>query len=200
MKYDIEIDRKFKDIAIINYGIVEGNNVIVFVKAGQDGSLYGYKDKYIKLAKRLNKKYGCTVICSSNPFDGNNPMDNAMEVIEEYAKKFDDYVIYYLGYSNGALIGAWFGIEYDKIKRLVLVNGPLMYNYHKTKDGATKFGGERITFVYGSLDQSMIYTELLKSIINDKIKLEIVDGEDHHFSKSEEDFFSLPEKYLFYDK
>lgn len=29
-----------------------------------------------------------------------------MEVIEDYAKKFDDYKINYLGYSNRALIGA----------------------------------------------------------------------------------------------
>ena len=39
-----------------------------------------------------------------NPFDGNNPLDNAMSIIEEYASKFDNYKIYYLGYSNGALI------------------------------------------------------------------------------------------------
>ena len=92
-----------------------------------------YQDKYIKMAKRLDRKYGCSVICSSNPFDGRNPLDNAMEVIKEYATQFDDYTIYYLGFSNGALIGAWFGTNYLKIKRMALVNGPLMYNYHKTK-------------------------------------------------------------------
>ena len=113
--------------------IIEGNNIIVFIKAGQDGSLYGYQNKYIKMARRLNKKYGCSVICSSNPFDGNNPLDNAMEIIEDYAKIFDNYKIYYLGYSNGALIGAWFGVKYPKIKRMALVNGPLMYNFHKRR-------------------------------------------------------------------
>ena len=114
LKFDKEINSTFKDTITIEYGIVEGNNTIVFIKVGQDGSLYGYHNKYIKMAKRLNQKYGCSVICSSNPFDGNNPLDNAMEVIEDYAKKFDDYKIYYLGYSNGALIGAWFGIKIIK--------------------------------------------------------------------------------------
>ena len=197
LKFDKEIHSKFEDIAIIDYGIVEGNNIIVFIKAGQNGSLYGYQNKYIKMAKRLNKKYGCSVICSSNPFDGNNPLDNAMEVIEDYAKRFDDFKIYYLGYSNGALIGAWFGIKYPKIKRMALVNGPLMYNLYKTKEGALSFKGESINFIYGEYDQSTPYIELLKSIENDKIKVFIEEGQDHHFSKSEEDFQKIPEKYLF---
>ena len=197
LKFDKEIHSKFEDIAIVDYGIVEGNNIIVFIKAGQNGSLYGYQNKYIKMAKRLNKKYGCSVICSSNPFDGNNPLDNAMEVIEDYAKRFDDFKIYYLGYSNGALIGAWFGIKYPKIKRMALVNGPLMYNLYKTKEGALSFKGESINFIYGEYDQSIGYVELLKSIENDKIKVFIEEDQDHHFSKSEEDFQKIPEKYLF---
>ena len=109
----------------------------------------------------------------------------------------DDYKIYYLGYSNGALIGAWFGIKYPKIKRMALVNGPLMYNLHKTKEGALSFKGESINFIYGECDQSIGYVELLKSIENDKIKVFIEEGQDHHFSKSEEDFQKIPEKYLF---
>ena len=197
LKFDKEIHSKFDDIAIIDYGIVEGNDTIVFIKAGQNGSLFGYQNKYIKMAKRLNDKFGCSVICSSNPFDGNNPLDNAMEVIEDYAKRFDDYKIYYLGFSNGGLIGAWYGTKYPKITRMVLVNGPLMYNLHKTKEGALSFKGEFIKFIYGEYDQSTPYIELLKRIENDKIKVFIEEGQDHHLSKSEEDFQMIPEKYLF---
>lgn len=196
LKFDKEIHSNFND-EIIDYGIVEGNNIIVFIKAGQDGSLYGYQNKYIKMARRLNKKYGCSVICSSNPFDGNNPLDNAMEIIEDYAKIFDNYKIYYLGYSNGALIGAWFGVKYPKIKRMALVNGPLMYNFHKTKEGALSFNGDMISFIYGEYDQSIGYIDLLKNMENDKIKVFVEKGQDHHFSKSEENFQEIPEKYLF---
>ena len=196
LKFDKEIHSNFND-EIIDYGIVEGNNIIVFIKAGQDGSLYGYQNKYIKMARRLNKKYGCSVICSSNPFDGNNPLDNALEIIEDYAKIFDNYKIYYLGYSNGALIGAWFGVKYPKIKRMALVNGPLMYNFHKTKEGALSFNGDMISFIYGEYDQSIGYIDLLKNMENDKIKVFVEKGQDHHFSKSEESFQEIPEKYLF---
>lgn len=196
LKFDKEIHSNFND-EIIDYGIVEGNNIIVFIKAGQDGSLYGYQNKYIKMARRLNKKYGCSVICSSNPFDGDNPLDNAMKIIEDYAKIFDNYKIYYLGYSNGALIGAWFGVKYPKIKRMALVNGPLMYNFHKTKEGALSFNGDMISFIYGEYDQSIGYIDLLKNMENDKIKVFVEKGQDHHFSKSEESFQEIPEKYLF---
>ncbi len=200
LKFDKEIRNKFDDNIIIDYGIVEGNNIIVFIKAGQNGSLYGYQNKYIRMAKRLNEKYGCSIICSSNPFDGRNPLDNAMEIIEDYAKIFNDYKIYYLGYSNGALIGAWYGYKYPKIKRMALVNGPLMFNYHNTKEGALSFKGEFINFIYGELDQSFEYTTLLKSLENDKIRVYIEKGQDHYFSKSDEEFEQIPEKYLFGDK
>lgn len=34
----------------IKYGILYGNEKIVFIKAGADGSIRGYQDKYLKIA------------------------------------------------------------------------------------------------------------------------------------------------------
>ena len=83
---------------------------------------------------------------------------------------------------------------------MALVNGPLMFNYHKTKEGTLNFKGESMYFIYGDHDQSIGYTDLLKGIENDRIKLFIENGQDHHFSKSDEEFQKIPDKYLFYDK
>ena len=47
----------------------------------------GWSNEYLEIAKAINKEYGSTVICSSNPFDGNNPLDNAMEIIEKVQEK-----------------------------------------------------------------------------------------------------------------
>lgn len=101
-----------------------------------------------------------------------------------------------MGHYNGGLIGAWFGTQYKQIKRLLLINTPLMYNWHITRDGIKQFDKEKLTLVFGEFDQSIKYTELLTPLLNDKIKLEITKGEDHNFSKDMEDFISLPEKYL----
>lgn len=195
-KYEKEINSNFADV-VIQYGIIYGDSKLFFIKVGQDGSIYGYNDKYVKMAERINKKYGCTVVVSSNPYSVGNPLENAMEVINELG--FEDYEIYYFGHSKGALFGAWFGYMYSRIKRRVLVNGPLMYNFHKTKEDALDFGGDRLTFVYGDNDQSFKYTELLTAILNDKIKLEIMENNDHHFSNSFDDFQMIPDKFLFYD-
>lgn len=102
-----------------------------------------------------------------------------------------------MGYSNGGLIGAWFGTKYNKIKRLLLVNAPLMYNYHKTKDALVNFNKEKITLIYGSLDQSFPYVGLLDRIHNEKVKYYIIDGQDHYFSNNFYDFKKLPFDYLY---
>ena len=198
LKFDKIVKSNLEDITIIEYGIIEGNNTIVFIKSGQNGSIYGYDNKYIKMAKRLNKKYKCTVICSSNPFDGNNPLDNAFTVIEKYTSKFEDYKVYYLGFSNGALIGAYFGINYPKIKRMLLVNMPLIYDINLIKNNLNNFNNEKVTIVYGSLDYSINLLENINDIKSNRLDIKVILNEDHYFSKDEEDFYSLPEKYLFY--
>ena len=198
LKFDKIVKSNLEDITVIEYGIIEGNNTIVFIKSGQNGSIYGYNNKYIKMAKRLNKKYKCTVICSSNPFDGNNPLDNAFTVIEKYTSKFEDYKVYYLGFSNGALIGAYFGINYPKIKRMLLVNMPLIYDINLIKNNLNNFNNEKVTIVYGSLDYSINFLENIKNIKSNRLDIKVILNEDHYFSKDEEDFYSLPEKYLFY--
>ena len=198
LKFDKIVKSNLEDITVIEYGIIEGNNTIVFIKSGQNGSIYGYNNKYIKMAKRLNKKYKCTVICSSNPFDGNNPLDNAFTVIEKYTSKFEDYKVYYLGFSNGALIGAYFGINYPKIKRMLLVNMPLIYDINLIKKNLNNFNNEKVTIVYGSLDYSINFLENIKNIKSNRLDIKVILNEDHYFSKDEEDFYSLPEKYLFY--
>lgn len=198
LKFDKIVKSNLEDITVIEYGIIEGNNTIVFIKSGQNGSIYGYNNKYIKMAKRLNKKYKCTVICSSNPFDGNNPLDNAFTIIEKYTSKFEDYKVYYLDFSNGALIGAYFGINYPKIKRMLLVNMPLIYDINLIKNNLNNFNNEKVTIVYGSLDYSINLLENIKDIKSNRVDIKVILNEDHYFSKDEEDFYSLPEKYLFY--
>ena len=42
----------------IEYGIIDGNNTIVFIKAGLEGSCYGYENKYARIGRALNEKHG----------------------------------------------------------------------------------------------------------------------------------------------
>lgn len=66
MDFDKTIKQEFTNNIELEYGIIHGNENIVFIKAGAGGSFYGYEDKYLKMARLLNSINGCTVVCASN--------------------------------------------------------------------------------------------------------------------------------------
>lgn len=177
---------------IVNYGIVEGNNTVVLIKTGIGGSVLGYQNKYIKLAHQIKEKYGYSVVVADNPYDGTDSLGDAISVIKEHFK--EDCVIYYMGISMGATMGAWFGKNYPQIKRMLLINAPLNINIDKTIGGLEELECEKITLVYGSLDPSYGYAKGLK--FNKQINVVIIDGMDHNFSQSMSEFMELPFKYL----
>ena len=52
--FDKTIDTIYNDDISINIGYIKGNNDILFIKTGQNGSIYGYGNKYINIANRVN--------------------------------------------------------------------------------------------------------------------------------------------------
>ena len=195
-KYNKMFSKQYNDQSI-DYGILCGTDKkVVLIKTGQNGSIYGYGNKYIKMAKNINQKYGSTVVVSSNPYDCTDSLGHALEVIKEEVNQ--DVDVYFIGMSNGAILGARFGHSHLEIKRMLLINGPLMINWPKTKRGLEQFEGECVTMVYGSLDPSYKYAEMVEFIDNPgKIRLVKYEGADHNFKNMDELFQSLPEEYLF---
>ena len=198
MKYDQIVKRQFKDIAIIEYGIIKGNSTIVFIKVGQNGSIYGYENKYLIIAKRLNEEYGYTVITSSNPFDGNDPLGHDMNILKEFCleNNLNDYKVYYMGHSAGARIGICFGYKYPEIKKLLLINSPIFINWHTLKDGIKQCINQEMILVYGDKDNSYNYVGLIESLLTENKKLIIVNNADHHFVNMLNEFIELPMQYF----
>ncbi len=183
----------------IQFGIVNGNSTIVHIKAGAGGSLYGYKNKYYKMAKSINKKYGYTVICASNPSIYPATLEDSFQTISNYCqkKKFNDYEVYYIGFSNGGNLGLLCGVNNDKIKRMLIINTPV-FDYDKTIKEINSFHGEKMVFIYGSLDDCGVNTEKLKENCKN-IDIYIIDGADHQFVGMTKEFIELPEKYILGD-
>ena len=181
------------------YGILHGNATIVFIKPGLGGSIYGYKNKYLLIAKKLNERYGCTVICSEN--NGNMDFGNDMTFVKKYAvdHHIPDFKIYFFGHSNGALQGMCEAFKFAQIKRLLLINTPLMINPHKTIPGIKNFNGEKMYLVFGSEDPSYSLLQLYSQLESEKVQIDIYRGADHHFKDALDLFMTLPEKYLFFD-
>ena len=59
-----------------------------------------------------------------------------------------------------------------------------------------RFTGEQATFVYGDLDPSSKYAEMLASIGNKRIKREIIQDADHDFKGKLDEFINLPYQFL----
>lgn len=179
------------------YGIIRGNETIVFIKPGLGGSIYGYENKYFRISEKLNDTFNCTVIVSPN--EKKVDFDTEMEFIKEYVihNNLADYQIYYFGHSNGALIGMCNAYKYSQIKRLLLINAPLCINPQKTIDGIKMFAGEKMVLVFGDKDPSFHFVKLFSELSNEKVRFEIIPEADHNFKNKLELFMSLPEKYLF---
>lgn len=175
-----EFDKILKD----KYGIISGNKKLIFVKTGRGGTCYGHNNKYLNLANEILNLYGYSVIISAYPTDS---VRNLQEELEEIKSYIDDYEeVYFIGVSAGALLGAQQGYLNEKITRMLLVNGPIMINWPKTKRGIEKFQGERVEMIYGTKDPSYRYYAILNCINSDKLIYTAIEKADHNFTGMEE--------------
>jgi len=172
-QYDKVIEKQF--------GIIKGERNIVFIKAGRGGTIEGFENKYLNICDLLFEKYGYTFVVSANPKDSVCDLEEEIKCISKYVGDYKE--IFFVGISNGASIGAAQCGKIEKIKNAVLINAPLMINFHKIKEGVEKFRGDSMYFLYGEEDPSFRYIEILKSIKNTACKYKIIKGEGHEFSK-----------------
>ena len=150
----------------IDFGVKAGNKKIVFIKAGLGGNLFGYDDKYLKIAHRLNERYGCSIISASNPHDGKLHVASDKAIIEAYVKEngIESPELYFFGHSNGGIKGLQLATELT-FRKMLLVNMPLMIDFHKTKKYLSIIPDTKITFVYGELTPlTPIYRSLRASL------------------------------------
>ena len=187
---------KFRDI---EYFIIKGNNIIFLIKPGLDGSIFGYHNKYLNLANYINNKYGYTVVCTNNPIESKkDQIEDAICIIKQYCieMNFINYEVYYYGNSNGGYQGSIYGYKYPKIKKMILINPPLMININKIVDGSNNFNGEKIVFVFGEYDQSIKYISILDLVKNEKMKYYVIEGENHNLSNNKCTLEKLVDDYL----
>lgn len=175
MIFDKEIGEKF--------GIINGDSKLIFIKTGRGGSIYGYNNKYLKLSKHIRDCLGYSVVISANPENSECELHGELQEIKDYVPSYDE--IFYIGISNGAIVGAQQGYIIEDVKKMLLVNGPLIINPHKTIMGLEKFCGNTC-LVYGDNDPSYPYLEILQLQKLPNVEVKVVVGADHNFSNKEE--------------
>ncbi len=188
----------------VDYGFVYGNATIVFIKAGAGGTYTGHEDKYLKMAHMLHEETGCTVICASNPSPDSFEKADAA-VLADTAKKIIDaskatVKLCYIGISNGATQGLVVATKLFAFERLMLINMPLMINFHKTKAALARTDAD-VLFVYGERDASHPYVPFLRDVANriarkGKTAINVIARADHNFAGMTDDFIALMRKVL----
>jgi hypothetical protein len=181
----------------VEYGCILGSSQIVYIKAGMGGSYLGYEDKYLKIAHRLNDKYCCSVICVSNPVP--LPVVVDQMILGEFIKKHDihNHEMFFFGHSNGCVKGLELGASGIAFSKMVLVNMPLMLNFHKTVQWINKMPGSNIVTVYGETDPSYRYIPFLETKNLPNVEIVKVDGADHNFKGMMEQFIELSEMVIY---
>lgn len=185
------------DGELLEYGWIEGNGKIVVIKAGLGGDFLGYENKYARIAHRLNQRHGCSVLSISNPNNKRIEYFHDTKIITDFVSflKPEKPELYFFGSSNGCVKGleaAVAGIDFCK---MVLVNMPLMINFHKTVKMISALPKTEILAVYGDKDPSFSYTPFLKGK-GENLNVSIVSGADHNFKGYTEEFISLSDKML----
>lgn len=160
----------------MSIGCIPGSSTVLFIKTGQGGSIYGYENKYLDLALKVNEKYGFSVFVSATIVDTKESFERDIQVVKEVLGT-QEFETYYLGVSKGGLVGIWHGADEQRIAKMISVNAPLMINFHgKTLPGIKKLGGEKLTMIYGSLDPSYKYVPFVEKYT----KVQIIEGADHN--------------------
>ena len=103
--------------------------------------------------------------------------------------------LYYVGNSNGSTQGLLSATQYFHFRRMVLVNMPLMMNFHKIKEALTRADTE-IRFVYGEKDPSISYIPFLKNAGQKegnlaRAEIVTVKGANHNFAGMTDAFVEL---------
>ena len=188
----MQFDYVYMSGANHSYGFVRGNENIVFIKSGLGGSCFGFENKYLQIARRLNSKFGATIICASNPHDNKSH-------IEVDRRAIDDYIIennisypnlYFFGNSNGCIKGLQMSSAGCHFNKMVLVNMPLMINYHRTKAMIQEAKNTDILAVYGGKDPSVSYLPYIKDkYVN--FKTNVFPQADHNFKGMLDEFIAL---------
>ena len=181
---------------IVDFGYIKGNNKIVYIKAGMGGNYLGYENKYLKIARKLNVKHGCSVICVSNPTP--LPISVDQTILGAFIKDNDinDPEMFFFGHSNGCVKGLELGTSGIAFARMVLVNMPLMLNFHKTAQWINAMPKTDIVTVYGETDPSHRYIPFLKNRNFGNVEIVEVAGADHNFKGMMEQFIELSEKLI----
>ena len=136
------------------------------------------------MAEGIVREFGYSVIVSANSEESMCDLGKELAYVKEGILEYDRVV--FVGFSNGAIVGAQQGHKYPEITDLLLVNGPLTINWPKTRRGIENFAGNRVLLIYGEKDPSSRYVELLDCVKTERMTYTVIEEANHFFAGMED--------------
>ena len=178
------------------------SDTVLLIIPGVDGSVDGYEDKYIRIAKQVQDKHDIAVVRTANPFISSFHWEsNSRRILDYIATNARPITgsnkipkIKVMAHSAGASIIAKIAHEYDNITDLLLVNPAEKLGGDDIRSGL-KNTNAKIIVVFGEKGPSVSFSEALRE---DGHTVVVLEGVDHNFSGEHlQDFINLPQEYLF---
>ena len=193
MNYEniLKVSVEFEEI---EYGILFGNDKVVFIKVGAGGELRGYQDKYLRMAHRIRGRIGATVICATNPYiDGDAHLEADRNMINKVIAEggLKNCEMYFVGTSDGGYHSLLLAKQFPQATKYLGINS----SHCGIADFTKKISGlseVKKILVYGTEDDDFnTDVPALRALACDSLEIILVDGADHRFSGRVDDFIAL---------
>ena len=202
---NLKYDKTFKipyGGEILRYGIIWGNDKIVFIKAGVPKDVEEdnkktkgkYVDKYLIMAHRVRNRIGATVICASNcDLSGEIQLEADKLFIENVIlnKGFVNYELHFVGTSDGGEHSLKLSQQFPKTVKFLGINS----SWSTTDtflDIIQSLPHVKKIFVYGAWDVDFDdIVPKLNALACDNLEITVLDGVDHDFTDKVDDFIAL---------
>lgn len=192
LSYDKTINKTLSGKKLC-YGLLYGNEKIVFIKVGAGGSIRGYQDKYLQMAHRAHERLGATVICASNPdvdYDAQMVADKAMISKAAAECGFADYEVYFVGTSDGGYQNLLLAQQVPQARKLLGINASLI-DADDLVAQLQKLPHVKKILVYGTEDDDFACVPVLQAADCEDLEIVTVEGADHEFKGMVNEFIAL---------
>lgn len=175
----------------IRYGIVEGNDTIIFIKSGCEGTYDGKHQQYVKMARRIHAARGYSVITADNPADEWEPDMWDAPVIREYAegKGFADYALMLVGHSDGGDLILKLATQFPQTKKILGIN-PSSSGVDRQIEKLRMVAQVEKILVYGTKDDEYKDVPALQAAQIENLRILTVEGANHNFTDRTDEFIA----------
>lgn len=200
LSYDKTYSITFGDEKI-KYGILYGNEKIIFIKAGaprdideEEETHEAYIDKYLIMAHRVHDRIGATVICASNSdLSGKTQLKADKTLIEKVIADLglDHYELYFIGNSDGGDHSLKLSQQFPETVKFLGINSSWT-SIDDFLERIQSLPGVKKIFAYGAKDVDFDFiVPRLKTLECSNLEIIVLDGIDHEFTDKVDDFIAL---------